>query len=221
MPWLLNEAAAIKSKVSGLTVTDSESPSGRPVEVWFRDPENELRDMTFPSIVLEYSGINKASDREHRGITYLPYIPEGFGTSPVPTVDPVTGADVLWDPGEDDVNLSPFRVADYPIPYNIDFTVTVYSRFQTELMPLMGTLAQNDRLPSRFGYVEVPEDGTVRTLDLIGGPEIVAERDSEGKRLFRAVYSVRVVSELNLFDVMQITSRINTVALDLHTITAT
>jgi hypothetical protein len=49
---------------------------------------------------------------------------------------------------------------------------------------------------------------------------LVSARDSEGRRLFQAIYSVRVVSELNLYDVEQITSRINSVSLDLHTFPA-
>jgi hypothetical protein len=224
MPWLVNEAKALKEKVSGLKVTDGVS-TNRDVKVWFRDPENEVRDMTYPSLVLEYGNISKASDREHRGGTTLGYIPEEFQPGPVASIDPLTGVDVTFDPGgtegEDfDPSYSPFKVRDYPIPYNLDFTVTLYSRFQTELIPLVAQLARTDRLPERFGYLEVPEDGTIRTLDLVGGPELVSARDSEGRRLFQAIYSVRVVSELNLYDVEQITSRINSVSLDLHTFPA-
>lgn len=221
MPWLLNEAAALKQKVSGLVVRDASTPSGRPVEVRFREPENELADMKFPSIILEYSGISKASEREHRGPVYLGYIPEGMDPDNdgiVPTIDRVSHLEVPWDTtaAEWDPSLSPFYVRDYPVPYNVDFKVTVYSRFQTELMPLMNDLAKIDRLPHRFGYLEISQDRTVRTMDVVGGPEIVAERDPQDKRVFRAVYSVRVASELNMYDVMQITTRINTVDIDLQ-----
>lgn len=220
MPWLDNEAQALKEKVSGLTLSDAAS-NNRTVEAWFRNPENELRDMTFPSVVLEYGAVSKADDREHRsGLTYLPYIPEQFGPGPVNSVDS-EGNDVVFDTTQDfDPHNSPFRTHDYPIPYNIDFTITLYSRFQSELMPLIGKLAEIDRLPSRFGYLEVPQDGTIRTMDLLGGPEIVSERDGDGRRLFMAVYSVRVVSELSVYDVYEITKRINSVNLDLKTITA-
>lgn len=224
MPWISNEARALKAKFDGLTITDAAS-TDRPVEVWYRDPENEVRDMTFPSIVLEHGNISKANDREHRGVTTLPYIPESFQPGPAASVDEQTGTPVSFDPGgtegEDyNPNYSPFKVRDFPLPYNLDFTITIYSRFQTELMPLVGQLAQIDRIPERFGYLEVPEDGTIRTLDLLGGPEIVSTRDGEGRRLFQAIYSVRVVSELNLYDVQQITTRINSVSLDLQTVPA-
>lgn len=220
MPWLVNEAEALKVKFSDITISDVASFE-RPVDVWFRNPENEIRDMTFPSIVLEISGLNKADDREHRGTTTLGYIPDGFPAGPYPSVDPLTGDPVEFDPGavpgEDfDPNWSPFKVQDYPIPYNMDFKVTVYSRFQTELIPIVAELAQIDRIPSRFGYVVVPEDGTTRTMDLMAGPEMISERDGEGRRIFEAVYSVRVVTELNLYDVQQIVGRISTVDLDLQ-----
>lgn len=225
MPWISNEARALKTKLDGLTVTDAAS-TNRPVAVWYRVPENEVRDMTFPSIVMEHGNISKASDREHRGVTTLPYIPEDFQPGPVASLDEQTGTAVTFDPGgtsgEDyNPNYSPFKVRDFPLPYNLDFTVTLYSRFQTELMPLVAQLAHIDRIPERFGYLEVPEDGTIRTLDLIGGPEIIGTRDAAGRRLFEAVYAVRVLSELNLYDVEQITTRINSVSLDLQTITAT
>lgn len=205
MPWLINEADALKNKVSGLTITD-ETSTDREVEAWFRNPENELRDMTFPAIVLEYAGVSKADDREHRaGMITLGYIPEQFGPGPVGSFD--TTQD--FDPHD-----SPFRTFDYPIPYNLDFTITVYSRFQTQLMPIIAQLAQIDRIPPRFGFLEIPQDGTVRTLDLLGGPEIVAERDPDGRRLFRAVYSVRVISELLIHEVTEILNRIESVNLD-------
>lgn len=224
MPWISNEAGALKTKLSGLTVIDAASPSpGRDVPVYFWDPEYELTDVEFPSIILRHSGISKGDDREHRGTVLLPYVPEQYNTDgTAPSIDPVTGLAITWDTTQDyDPNESPFKVFDYPIPYNLDFQVDVYSRFQTELMPLVEQLGAIDRIPVRFGYIEVPQDATIRSLDLLGGPEIVADKDAEGKRLFRAVYSVRVFSELNLYDVAQITSRISTVNLTLKEIAAT
>lgn len=212
MPWLLNEAAALKKKIEGLTVHDANAPSGRPVEVRFREPEVELADMTYPAVILEYAGIEKADDREHRGPTTLPYIPEGDDRTSVPTVDPVTGVPHTWDITRDyDVTLSPFKVMDHPVPYNIDFTVTVYARLQNHLMSLVGTLGTWEYLPARFGFLDIPQDGTTRVLDLLAGPEIIAQRDSEGKRTFRAVYSIRVTSELNILQVQEIAHRISDV----------
>lgn len=181
MPWLLNEDRAIKAKLAGLTVQDVNAPaSGRPVKVRFRLPEVELADVDFPMVVIEHAGITKDEEREHRGTTRLGYTPEGL--------PPVDGG---------------YRT-EFPIPYNIDYQISVYSRKIQHHMALVATLAQHDRLPARFGYLEVPEDETIRRLDLVGGPELESSHDGDDKRLFRATYVVRVSSELTDIEAQQV-----------------
>lgn len=200
MTWLRNEDAALKQKFNGLTVTDENAPPlGRPVAVRFRLPETELADLDFPIIIIDPEAPSRAPDREHRGSTHLSYIPEEIGTQTVPTWDHATGATYDWDPTDSDLSDSPIWVQDFPLPYNFDYQVTVYTRKQNHMTELVAKLAAIDRIPARFGYLEVPEDDTVRTMDLLGGPEIAATKDGNGKRLFAAVYSIRVVSELNLY----------------------
>jgi hypothetical protein len=183
MPWLINEDRAVKVKLTGLTVTDANAPEGRPVAVRYRVPESELAQQTFPLIVIEHAGIEKADDREHRGQTYLPYAPEGATT--------------WWDPAASgwDVTKSPYQM-DYPVPYNLRYRILVYTRESWHDISLAATLAQRIYIPARFGFLEIPEDGTVRTLDLLGGPEVVSTRDSDGKRLFRREYLISVASEM-------------------------
>jgi len=169
VPWLLNEDAAIKAKLQGLFVTDSSAPpEGRPVAVRFTVPSYELASMDYPTIAISHSGINRASDREHRGHTYLPYVPEEWPND-TPARD---GLPYIPDGATSvDPKRSPFYTFDWPIPHNIDYQVVVYTRFEQHQTQLTAALAAIDRIPPRFGYVEVPEDGTVRSLDLIGGPE--------------------------------------------------
>jgi hypothetical protein len=225
MTWILNEDAAIKQKFNGLTVTGDGNapPLGHDVAVRFRLPETELADATFPMVVIEHAGISKADDREHRGHTNLTYVPEGVDDQGIIVKDPETGLDVVWgvEGGTFDPNLSPFKVDDYPIPYNIDYQVTVYARLQNHLTELIAKLAVIDRIPARFGYVEIPQDGTVRTLDLLGGPMVEPDRDSDGKRVFRAVYSIRVVSELNLYEVRRFQTYVQSVDLQVNRIADT
>jgi hypothetical protein len=182
MSWLLNEDGALKEKLRGLSVTDVNAPSGRPVPVRFRLPENELADLTFPTVIIDHSDLVKDSQREHRGSILLPYAPEG---QPLWDTNPTT-----YDPA-----ASPYT-ADFPIPYNIDYQVTVLSRKVLHHMSLVQQMAAFDYLPARFGFLPIPEDGTVRRLDLIGGPELRAVKDGDGKRLFQAIYGIRVSTEL-------------------------
>lgn len=172
MPWLLNEDRAIKAKLLGLTVQDVNAPSGRPVKVRFRLPEVELADVDFPMVIIEHAGITKDEEREHRGTIRLGYTPEGL-----PEVD------------------GGYKT-EFPIPYNLDYQISVYSRKAHHDIALRAALAQADRIPARFGYIEIPQDGTVRRLDLIGGPETEAIKDEDGKRTFVQTYMVRVSSEL-------------------------
>jgi hypothetical protein len=183
IPWLINEDRAIKAKFKDLTVTDANAPDGRPVAVRYRLPESELAKQTFPMVIIEHAGIEKADDREHRGTILLPYAPEG--------------AEGWWNPGDTqwDVTKSPYAV-EFPIPYDLRYRVLVFAREAWHDISLASVLAQPDRIPARFGFLEIPEDRTVRRLDLLGGPELIDTRDEDGKRLFRREYLISVSSEM-------------------------
>lgn len=171
MPWLLAEDEALKRKLQGILVSDANAPdAGRPVTVRFRLPESELGEVTYPLIVLNHLGISRDPDREIRGFPImLPYTPEG--------------------------QQSP-TLSEWPIPYNIEYQIVVYSRKAVHDILLTAALAQMDRIPARFGYLEIPQDGTIRRLDLLEGPTPEHMKDADGKRIFREVYRVQVSSEL-------------------------
>jgi len=187
MPWLLSEDAALKKKLQGLVVTDANAPNGRPVPVRFRLPETEVSDLTFPIIIIEHDGWYPAPEREHRGFVQLPYSPEGLPT--------------WWeDTGPATTNFfpkdSPYW-SFFPIPYNLDYYVTFYTRIMHEhTIPLIQQLAQHNRLHPKFAYLDVPQDGTKRTLQLLGGPSLIDGYDENNKRYFSVKYKVRVFSEL-------------------------
>lgn len=181
MPWLLNEDAAMKAKLQGLTVDDVNArPFGRPVGVRFRLPEDEIANMTWPSIIIEHGGISKDPERESRGIVKLPYAPEGM------------------PPWADMTNYSesPYLV-ETPIPMIINYQITVYSRKAVHNQLLTAALSTDPtRLHPRWGFLEIPQDGTIRRMDINGGPEPQVDIDKDGKRVFRTVYSVDVSSEI-------------------------
>lgn len=172
MPWILNEDGALKSKLTGLSV--SQEGTTLPVGVRFTVPEDEYADFTYPLITLTHASIERDPEREIRGYVQMSALPEGM--------DPALG---------------PY-FADYPVPYNIDYQIVLYTRLIEHRTVLVATLATFDYLPERFGYLQVPEDDTVRRLDLLGGPELNSGRDSNNKRLFTATYRVRVSTELFL-----------------------
>jgi len=181
MPWILNEDAALKSKLTGLLVSDTNAGAGaRPVLCRYRMPEAEFATATFPMIIIARQNILKDDEREHRGKTRLMYTPESVGA---------------WNPLVEDYSTSPYNV-DFPIPFNINYEVVVYSRKEQHNIELVGQLAQQELLPARFGYLEIPEDGTVRSLFLEGGPEFESAKDADGKRIYRTHYVVRIATEM-------------------------
>lgn len=188
MPWLLNEDAALKAKLQGVQVFDTNDPNGRNVPVRFRLPETEVSDLTFPIIVISHNGWYLANEREHRGFIQLPYAPEGLA----PWWDDSGGpAEAIFEP----VN-SPYQ-SYFPLPYNFDYKIEVYARFMHEhTIPIVSTLAAYNRLNAKFGFLDIPQDGTKRTLQLLGGPDLDTLKDDNDKRLFKVTYLVRVFSEL-------------------------
>jgi len=173
-----------KLKLQGLTVTDANAPNGRPVPVRYRLPEDELATLSYPIIIIEHMPISFAPERQHRGFIQLPYSPEGLP--------------IWWAPNADEFDpaLSPYY-SYFPLAVNMDYRVTVYARKMPEhLQPILATLATYNYLPFQFGFLNVPQDGTWRNMFLMQGPEIEYGKDNDDKRLFRASYMVRVMSEI-------------------------
>jgi hypothetical protein len=189
VPLLANEDAALKQKLGGLIVHDSTAgPQGRAVTVRFKSPEYELADAVFPLILISHAGISKDSTREFRGYGTVGYAPEGYQ----PWAD-------IADPAQ-----SPYT-AEAPIPLNVDYHLEVLARKQAHMVELLAALSQFDYLPPRFGYLSVPQDGTVRRLDILGGPETTESTDQLDKRLFTAAWSIRVSAEIFLSKIDQLT----------------
>lgn len=180
--FLFNEDKAIKQKFSNLVVTDVNAPDvGRPVQVIWLDSDVELVNLTYPSIIIANTGISFDAERAHAGWAQLPYTPENF-------------PDWITD-DNNDVTNSPYW-AFTPIPYNIDYQIEVLARNNQHSTFLSAVLAGPDYLSTRHGHLVIEEDGTVRRLDLMAGPERQNTHDTDGKRVFHTIYTVRVSTEL-------------------------
>ncbi|MGW3272784.1 putative Ig domain-containing protein, partial [Streptomyces kronopolitis] len=138
-----------------------------------------LADATYPLVLISHTRISRDEERESRGIVNLHYAPEGYEPWPDMT-----------NPAQ-----SPY-MTQMPIPLNIDYQLDVYARKELHVIELTGSMMQFDLLPPRFGYLPISEDGTVRRLDLLGGPDYTETKDEQGKRLFCATWAVRISSEI-------------------------
>ena len=172
--WLLSEDNALKSKLQGITVVDTNNQT-RSVPVYFREPQKEVREEVYPYIAIFFSGISRAVEREQRGefIPGLEY--EFYGYTP-------------------DGDPNTWLIADTPIPVNLIYNVAVMSRNPLHDRQLIAALLQPDYLPMRFGYLEI-DDNTTRRLDLVG-IDSADMRGSDGFPMFRKVFTVLVSSEL-------------------------
>lgn len=181
MTFLISEDEALRNLLKDMTVTDQKSVTEagpqRKVQVYFGQPDQEIRSQTYPYITIDMIDIAEAFDRAHRGIVKPSYLQ-----------DPTTGPDNVddYDPTTQDWEIH------YPIPVNIDYQITTYARQPRHDRQILAQLLYK-KIPLRFAVLE-PDDGTVRRLDVLD----ISKRDitESGKRLFVNAITVRVSSEI-------------------------
>jgi hypothetical protein len=203
--FIFNEDRAVMAKFQNMVVSDDNAPdTGRPVQVTWLDADVELANLVFPAIVISNTGITYDPARAHAGFFQLQYAPEGFAHWAVDTTE---------------VSQSPYY-AQTPIPYNINYQIEVLARTNRHASFLTSVLSGPDFLHTRYGYLSISEDGTIRRMDLTSGPERQSIHDSDGKRLFHSVYSINVSTEL-LPQEIESYSKVQTVIQDITLIPPT
>ena len=173
MPFLINEDAALKTMLQGITVADAGNPA-RPVAVYYGQPDKEIRQQTYPYITIDLISVREDTARMHQGAVRLTYIPEGLG---------VTAVNGLIN-----------KITNFPIPVDLYYQVSTWARQPRHDRQIAASLFGAGRLPFRFGQLDIPEDGTARRLDMLG----FSKRDTTegGKRLFSNVYNIKISAEL-------------------------
>jgi hypothetical protein len=171
MAFLLAEDAALRQKLQSITVTDQKADNqstARQVGVWFGQPDQELRTQVYPYITIDMIDLREDPSRAMRGIVSPYYLQ--------PT----------------DLESNEGFSTHMPIPVNIDYQITTYSRHPRHDREILSQLLHGP-LTLRFGTLKV-EDGTVRRLDVVN----IAKRDvtEQAKRLFVNAITVRVSSEI-------------------------
>lgn len=187
MAFLLSEDEALRNLLLEMYVTDQKSVTEegpqRKVKVYFGQPDQELRDQTYPYITIDMIDIAEDTARAMRGRVRPEYLPDpGNMVNAVQDVNPA----VPFDPDFHGWDIN------YPVPVNIDYQITTYCRQPRHDRELLAQLLYT-RLPLRFGVLET-DDNTVRRLDVLD----ISKRDitEQGKRLFVNAFTVRVSSEI-------------------------
>lgn len=174
MPFIINEDEALKTLLQGITVSDGGNAL-RNVAVYYGQPDKDLRQQSYPYITLDLVGVREDTERAHRGVINLAYAPEGYTPNR-------------------DTDGSINQPIDFPIPVDLIYQVSTWSRQPRHDRQIMAKLFAPGRLPFRFGQLPIPQDGTNRRLDMLG----FSKRDTTegGKRLFSNVYNIRISAEL-------------------------
>ena len=203
--WITREDAALKKRLSGIRVpvaneqeiddNDHDGPrtkvvidsKTRVVPVYFRLSEDEVRAQTFPYITIDFLQPIRDVEREHRGVFDYGLANDDYA----PPGMPAGGGR-----------------AEMPVPFILQYQITTWARWNRHDR-IINTTLMTSRLEPRFGYLEMDggmgtvDDGSVRRMDLLGGPTNNDGRDQHGKRVFRKVYTVGVSSELFHADFQQ------------------
>lgn len=208
--FLLAEDAAVKARFSNVAVSDDKNAT-RIAKVFFRYPEGE-KEKEYPFITIENVGLVHNRQLQHSEQSY--YFTDGsFGAS--------LGAPAYLDyyPSELDsagmvseLNSSGgfYLRTDSFVPVTLIYQISTYARSALHDRQLTSKILRRVA-PFRRGFIEVPEDGTMRRFDLIswGNSDLLDGEAGYRKRIFRKVYTIHMSAEIpgsDLVPVKQVAS---------------
>ena len=190
MTFILAEDSAIKNYLQGMLVSDEKAPV-RPVKVWFGYPDIEITTQTYPYVIIELIDVRAARERQISGMLY--------DNDNRGTLAPVEG--------------SVYRYP-IPLPYDLTYQLTTYSRHPRHDRAIM--FQMQERFPSQYGTLQVPNDINTEIAQRHMFLDGFLKRDmiEDGRRLFRNVYTVRIVSEMTPSTAASALSTVQTVEIN-------
>jgi hypothetical protein len=177
--FLFAEDKALKSHLQGITVSDLKEPN-RPVKVWFGYPDVELRLQDYPYLVIELYDIQPANDRQASGFW----------------IDDTSRGTL---PSDGSTTYSYYA----PQVYDLYYQVSSYSRNPRHDRKIIFEM-MNSKVPGKYGHLIVPSDngdGTTVARHMFLEGFVKRDTVEDGRRLFRNVFNIRVVSEMTYSDV--------------------
>jgi hypothetical protein len=196
--FVFAEDKALKTHLQGITVDDLKS-TPRPVKVWFGYPDVELRQQEYPYMVIDLFDVQPANERQQGGIWY----------------------DNTYR-GTATANASTVYSYYAPVVYDLYYQVSTFARNPRHDRSIILSML-NQKIPGKFGHLIVPQangQGFVARHMFLEG---FVKRDSveDGRRLFRNVFSIRVVSEMTPLVAAPATPLVETVTIVKQTVPPT
>lgn len=210
--FLLAEDAAVKARFSTITVSDDRNGT-RPVSVFFRYPDGET-EKHYPFITVELIDLVHDRSRQLSETEYY-YYGDNSSASVNNTIDyypsEMTTSDL------NDLIGSPNSLVkiDSFVPVTLIYQISTYTRSALHDRQLTSKILRRVA-PFRRGFIEVPEDGTIRRFDLMGwtSADLLDQEAGYRKRIFRKVYTLQMNAEIPTSDaqaVKQVTTVVGTI----------
>lgn len=199
--FLLAEDAAVKARFSTLTVTDDRNAE-RPVSVFFRYPDGET-EKHYPFITIELIDIVHNRSLQLSETSYY-YYGANDSASANSTID-YYPSELDSDGLEELVAEGGALKIDSFVPVTLIYQISTYTRSALHDRQLTSKLLRRVT-PFRRGFIEVPEDGTIRRFDLMGwtGADLLDQESGYRKRIFRKIYTLQMSAELPTSDVQAV-----------------
>lgn len=210
--FTLAEDAALKARLQTVYVSDDRNQQ-RLVKVFFRQPDGET-EKVYPFITIELIGINHAKYRQHSAVDYyytndaslsadrragyaerLNYFPSEYNEE---GLKEIVGS-------EDFIHIEDF------VPVDLTYQVSTYCRSQRHDRQMTAAIMRYV-FPLRRGFIEIPEDGTMRRCDLLNWrqADLLDQEAGYNKRIFRKVFTVQINAEIPQNDI-EIVKKVETV----------
>jgi len=200
----LAEDAALKRRLQTVYVSD-DADYQRYVTVYFRYPEAET-EIVYPFITIELIGITHARDRQ------VSHVDQYYSANPdIPAPHNADNARYIdYFPSEyDEQGLSEIAGADGHlyiepfVPVNLTYQVSTYARSQRHDRQMTAALLRYV-FPIRRGFIEIPEDNTLRRCDLLNWQQadILDQESGYKKRIFRKIFTVNINAEIPQNDIV-------------------
>jgi hypothetical protein len=174
--FILAEDAALKELLKGMTVSDVNSEA-RAVEVYYSIPDVEIRQQKYPYLTIDLIDIRPANERQHAG-----YISDEDFNGTIDT---------------DDLTVPTVFTYTLPVAYDLVYQISSWTRHPYHDRSIMLQMLQT-KFPSKYGKLEVPNDAGTGSVNrsMFLDEFVKMSFVEDGRRLFRNIFTVRVISEL-------------------------
>lgn len=201
--FLLAEDAAVKARFSNVAVKDDKNAS-RVAKVFFRYPEGE-KEKEYPFITIEHVGLIHNRQLQHSEQSYY-FTDTSFGASlgAISYIDYYPSElDATGLAEELETSGAYYLRTDSFVPVTLIYQISTYARSALHDRQLTAKILRRVA-PFRRGFIEVPEDGTIRRFDLIswGNSDLLDGEAGYRKRIFRKVYTIHMSAEIPASDLV-------------------